>query len=180
MAGSVYASDTDSGPRAPLSSSVGMVYSQNAFKVPYLGLHGAFTIDPQTISATDPRNPKRLVFRKMEFFSFFADRADQRPLAEQCQYVYKGAAGDPYYYPDIAKTSVWDLFELVSGDAACNNFFYVIVRPPHGKPLHMHMRYGDAQSSFRKLLNLSDGPEDPTQLDPWWSVYCAAGVAGCD
>jgi hypothetical protein len=156
------------------------VYSPNAFKVPYLGLDGTFTLDPEERSATDPRNPPRVVFRQMEYFAFYADRAGAKPHAEACRYVYQGAAGDPYYYPTRAKTSVWDLFELASGAEACKAFSYVAVRAPHGKPMHMHLRYGDEHSSFRQLLQLSTGPEDKTQWDPWWSVYCAEGVSGCD
>jgi hypothetical protein len=102
------------------------------------------------------------------------------PLAEECRYVYKGAEGDPFYYPDRSKTSIWDLFEFVSGAGDCKAFYYIIIRVPHGDPVHMHLRYGDERSSFRKLLEMSDGPEDKTQLDPWWSVYCAEGVSGCD
>lgn len=160
------------------------VYSPNAFKVPYLGINGTFTIDTTEVSATDPRNPKRVVFKKMEYFSFYDDLEGNKPLAENCRYVYKGAAGDPFYYPTRSKTSIWDLFELVSGDAACNKFYYVILRSPHGDPggpLHFHMRYGDANSNFLTLLNLSKaGPEDKTKIDPWWSVYCTEGVSGCD
>jgi hypothetical protein len=171
--GLVHAGETDDPHRET-------VYSPNAFKVPYLGMDGTFTLDQQEISATDPRNPPRLVFRHMESFSFYADLAGTRPLAKECRYVYKGAAGDPFYYPTRAKTSIWDLFELASGDAACNAFSYVAIRAPHGNPIHMHLRYGNAQSSFRELLQLSDSPEDKTKLDPWWSVYCVEGVSGCD
>ncbi|MBP5972843.1 hypothetical protein HW132_08885 [Brasilonema sp. CT11] len=159
------------------------VFSPNAFKVPYLGLDGTFTIDPTEISATDPRNPKRVVFNKMEFFSFYNDTEGNTPIAQNCRYVYKGAVGDPFYYPKQSKTSIWDLFELVSGDNACNQFYYVILRSPHGDPgkIHMHMRYGDANSSFLNLLNQSNvGPEDKTKINPWWSVYCTEGVSGCD
>ena len=178
--GLVHAGDQAEHRHKQHAPPLGMVYSPNAFKVPYLGVDGVFTIDPEEISATDPRNPKRIVFRTMEFFSFYADSAGTIPLAEECQYVYKGAAGDPFYYPTLAKTSIWDLFELASGDAACTKFYYVTIRAPHGDPVHMHLRYGDAQSSFRRLLEMSDGPEDKTQMDPWWSVYCAEGVSGCD
>jgi len=45
------------------------VFSPNAFKVPYLGVDGAFTIDTKDISASDPRNPKRVVFQGMELCS---------------------------------------------------------------------------------------------------------------
>jgi len=51
----------------------GTVYSPNAFKVPYLGVDGAFTVDTKEISAIDPRNPKRIVFQQMELFSFYRD-----------------------------------------------------------------------------------------------------------
>lgn len=156
------------------------VYSPNAYKVQYLGLDGTFTIDTTEVSATEPRNPKRIVFNKMEFFSFYEDLQGSKPIAENCRYAYKGAAGDPFYYPKQSKTSIWDLFELASGDAACNKFYYVIVRAPHGNPIHMHMRYGDANSSFDNLLRLSNAPEDKTKIDPWWSVYCAEGETACD
>ncbi|WP_407900965.1 hypothetical protein [Scytonema sp. NUACC26] len=157
------------------------VYSPNAFKVPFLGVDGTFNIDTTEISASDPRNPKRVVFNKMEFFSFYDDLTGEKPIAKNCRYVYKGAAGDPFYYPKQSKTSIWDLFELVSGEDACNKFYYVILRSPHGEPVHFHMRYGDINSSFKTLLQLSNlGPEDKTNIDPWWSVYCAEGVSGCD
>ena len=85
-----------------------------------------------------------------------------------------------HFYPTRAKTSVWDLFGLASGAKASKAFSYAAARAPHGKPMHMHPRYGDEHSGFRKLLQMSDGPEDKTQLAPWWSVYCAGGVSGCD
>lgn len=156
------------------------VYSPNAFKVQYLGVNGTFTIDTKEVSASDPRNPKRVVFQQMEFFSFYKDLDGNTPIAKNCRYTYKGAAGDPFYYPDKSKTSIWDLFELVSGDAACNNFYYVTLRSPHGNPIHMHMRYGNAKSSFNALLKLSNAPESKTNINPWWSVYCNEGVSGCD
>ena len=78
--------------------------------------------------------------------------------------------GDAYYFPERTKTSIWDLFELVEGEAACRCFASVALRAPYGNPVHMHMRYGDATSSFDKLLALSNGPEDKAKLDPWWSV----------
>jgi hypothetical protein len=157
------------------------VYSPNAYKIPYLGIDGIFNIDTAEISASDPRNPRRIVFKKMEFFSFYEDSSGQRPIAQNCRYVYKGAAGDPYYYPKQSKTSIWDLFELVSGEQACNKFYYVTLRSPHGEPVHMHLRYGDNNSSFKSLLQVSNlGPENKNSINPWWSVYCAEGVSGCD
>ncbi len=74
----------------------------------------------------------------MEEFSFYADLAGTTPLIENCQYVYKGAEGYPVYYPDRSKTSIWDLFEFVSGDGDCKAFSYIIIRAPHGNPVHMH------------------------------------------
>ena len=102
-AGLVHAEDQDGHSR---QHARGIVSSPNAFKVPYLGLDGIFAIDPQAIAATDPRNPKRIVFRTMEYFSFYADSAGATPLAAECRYIYKGAAGDPFYYPTLAKTSI--------------------------------------------------------------------------
>jgi hypothetical protein len=161
-AGLVHAEDQDGHARQHAAPLREIVYSPNVFKVPYLGLDGTFTVDPQEIAATDPRNPKRIVFRTMEYFSLYADSAGTTPLAEECRYIYKGAAGDPFYYPTLAKTSMWDLFELASGEEACQKFFSATVRAPHGDPVHLHVRYGDDQSSFRQLLQMSNGPEDKT------------------
>src|SRR5438105_12710043 len=153
-----------------LAGSVGAqekVTSPNA-QVAHLGLHGVFTIDTQELAAKDPRNPKRVVFKEMTTASFFDDAQGQTPIARDCRYVYRGAAGDPYYYPERSKRSIWELLELTSGEASCRKFSYVIVRAPHGDPLHMHLRYGDDRSSFQSLLAIStQGPEDKTKLDPW-------------
>ncbi len=159
------------GQDRPVSPNVGL---------PYLGVNGTFTLDQQELAARDPRNPKRVVFEKMERFSFFDDLQGTQPIAQDCMYAYRGPAGDPYYYPDRAKTSIWELFELQSGERACRRFSYVALRAPHGNPIHMHLRYGDEQSSFRALLMMSNGPEDKAKLDPWWSVYCVEGLSGCD
>jgi hypothetical protein len=135
--------------------------------VPYFGVDGIFTMDtsvPGTVH--DPRNPARIVFEQMERFSFYRDMDGQLPIAENCEYTYQGAAPDPFYYPEF-QTSVWDLFELAPGNEACSAFQYVILRAPHGDPIHMHFRYGDGNSSFESLLS-------------WWSVYCAEGVSACD
>lgn len=158
------------------------IVSPNAYKVPYLGIDGVFTLDTSLEqSANDPRNPKRVKFEKMEFFSFYADLEGKKPLAENCRYAYRGAAPDPFYYPDRSLTSIWDLFQLRPGaDASCETFTYVILRAPHGDPVHMHLRYGGRNSSFQELLNISTLPEDPANFNPWWSTYCAEGVTGCD
>ena len=162
------------------SAAEDTVTSPNA-QLPYLGLDGTFTIDTSELAATDPRNPKRVVFRQMETVSFYDDIGGTSPIAENCRYTYRGAAGDPYFYPQRSKASIWDQLELVGGGPPCERFSYVIVRSPHGNPTHMHMRYGDTSTSFSKLLAISNiGPEDKTKLDPWWSVYCVEGVTGCD
>ena len=124
--------------------------------------------------------PNELYSSKWSSISFYQDYDGNTFIAKNCQYIYKGAAGDPFYYPKQSKTSIWDLFELASGDAACNNFSYVILRSPHSNPVHMHMRYGNASSSFRQLLNLSNAPENKNSINPWWSVYYSAGVPGCE
>jgi hypothetical protein len=167
-------------------SSVGalelQIVSPNAYKVPYLGVDGTFTLDTSLEeSANDPRNPKRVKFEKMEFFSFYADLEGQEPLAENCRYVYRGAAGDPFFYPDRSLGSIWDLFQLRAGaDASCEAFTYVILRAPHGDPVHMHLRYGDPSTDFQTLLDISTLPEDAASFNPWWSTYCAEGVTACD
>jgi hypothetical protein len=146
--------------------------------VPHLGVHGTFTLDTSLAeSLHDPRNPGRLVFEEMERFSFYRDLEGTVPIAENCQYVYAGAAPDPFYYPEFQR-SIWDLFELASDDVACQGFNYVALRAPHGDPIHMHFRYGDATSSFEELLSFSTA--EALSFNPWWSTYCAEGVTACD
>src|SRR5438552_13209442 len=155
------------------------VTSPNA-QVAHLGLHGVFTIDARELAAKDPRNPKRIVFTEMTTASFFDDAEGKAPIARDCRYAYHGAGGDPYYYPARSKRSIWELLELTAGEAGCHKFSYIVVRAPHGDPIHMHLRYGDARSSFASLLAISkEGPEDKTKLDPWWSAYCADGNSAC-
>lgn len=155
------------------------IISPNA-KVPYLGVNGKFTLDTSVPSSLhDPRNPARIVFNQMKSFSFYRDLAGRNPIAENCEYVYRGAAPDPFYYPKF-QTSIWDLFELVPGKEACSGFKYVALRSPHGEPVHMHFRYGGENSSFKTILSQSTGESDPKKLNPWWSLYCAEGVTACD
>lgn len=162
-----------------VASQPSKLTSPNA-KVPYLGVNGKFTLDTSVPSSLhDPRNPARIVFDQMKRFSFYRDLAGQNPIAENCQYVYRGAAPDPFYYPKF-QTSIWDLFELVPGNEACSGFKYVALRSPHGEPVHMHVRYGGENSSFKTLLGLSTGESDTKKLNPWWSLYCAEGVTACD
>lgn len=113
------------------------VTSPNAH-VPYVGLHGVFTIDTQELAARDPRNPKRVVFTELTTASFFDDVDGKKPIARQCRYAYRGAAGDPYYYPERSSRSIWELLQLTAGEENCRKFAYLIVRAPHGDPIHMH------------------------------------------
>ncbi|MGK7907680.1 MAG: hypothetical protein AB4040_10700 [Synechococcus sp.] len=151
------------------------IVSPNAHKVPYLGVDGAFILGGEETSRDDPRNPGRVVLDKMEFFSFYADVEGEEVLAENCRYVYRGAAGDPFYYPDRSLGSIWDMFELRSADdEACEPFQYVVLRSPHGDPAHMHMRYGGTETNFSELLEVSLLEEDAENFNPWWSLYCDA------
>jgi hypothetical protein len=93
--------------------------------------------------------------------------------ALRCRY----AAGDPFYYPDRSRTSIWDPFEVISGDGDCKAFYDLISRVPPGGPVRMHPRYGDEQASFRKLLEMRDGPKDKTKLVSWSGVL---GGLGCN
>lgn len=148
--------------------------------VPYMGVDGIFTLDTAVPSSLhDPRNPGRIVFEEMERFSFYRDMAGNEPIAENCQYEYKGAAPDPFYYPEFQR-SIWDLFELTSDDPTCAGFQYVALRSPHGDPIHMHVRYGGEASSFEELLQMSLAEADAAEINPWWSLYCAEGVTACD
>ncbi|WP_437973885.1 hypothetical protein WMF11_35325 [Sorangium sp. So ce295] len=150
--------------------------------VPYRGVDGEFTSDPLAAACPeDPRNPGRIVFKQMTDFSFYSDREGQTPLAEGCTYSYGGFAPDPHYFPEYPE-SVWLQFELASGDAACEAFHFVVMRPPHGDGdvKHMHLRYGGADSGFAALLDMSNDAEDADKCNPWWSAYCTAGIEGCD
>lgn len=153
------------------------IVSPNAFKVPYLGLDGAFVLAGDETSTEDPRNPGRIVFDKMEFFSFYRDIEGQEPIAEGCHYLYRGAAGDPFYYPERFLGSIWDMFELRNTDKEeCLPFKYVITRSPHGDPPHLHLRHGGDDSTFAQLLEISTLEEDPKSFNPWWSTYCDASA----
>jgi len=149
--------------------------------VPYLGVDGTYTSDPLAAQcADDPRNPGRVVLVQMKSMSFYRDREGTKPLAEGCTYEYKGFEADPHYFPEFP-TSVWLVFERSSGDAACDAFTHIVLRPPHGDGAikHMHMRYGDASKSAKELLDMSAGDyEDADNCDPWWSVYCTEGAEG--
>jgi hypothetical protein len=148
--------------------------------VEYLGIDGTFTLDTSVPSSLhDPRNPARIVFNQMEEFSFYRDMQGEQAIAENCRYVYRGAAPDPHYYPEF-QTSIWDLFELAPESENCSAFTYVALRSPHGDPAHMHFRYGGEESSFETLLNMSTVEPDSAELNPWWSSYCAEGVTACD
>lgn len=148
--------------------------------VEYLGADGVFTLDTSVpASRHDPRNPGRIVLERMEQFSFYRDLAGKEPIAENCQYSYQGALPDPFYYPEY-QTSIWDLFELTSEDPTCAGFKYVALRAPHGNPIHMHFRYGGESSGFEELLQMSLAEPDSSELNPWWSLYCAEGVTACD
>ncbi|NJL99605.1 MAG: hypothetical protein HC924_12780 [Synechococcaceae cyanobacterium SM2_3_2] len=68
------------------------------------------------------------------------------------------------------------MFELRTDDQACQAFQFVALRSPHGDPVHMHMRYGDTDSSFAELLEISTLDEDPESFNPWWSLYCDAST----
>ncbi|MBL9100599.1 MAG: hypothetical protein JNL82_06565 [Myxococcales bacterium] len=151
--------------------------------VPYRGVDGPFTSDPLAAECPDdPRNPGRVVLDKMETMSFYEDREGTLPLAESCRYKYVGHEGDPHYFPETL-TSVWLVFELTGGDAGCEDFTHVVMRPPHGDGdiKHMHLRYGDASTTAAALLDMSGGDyEDADVCNPWWSVYCTAGAEACD
>ena len=81
------------------------IVSPNA-SVPYLGVHGTFTLDQAELAARDPRNPKRIVFERMERFTFYDDLQGRAPIARDCSYAHQGPAGDPYYYPVRSKASI--------------------------------------------------------------------------
>lgn len=154
--------------------------SPNAYKIPYLGLDGTFSIDatlPESMN--DSRNnPKQIVMEKMEMFSYYSDLEGERPIAQGCSYIYMGAAPDPVYYNEYR--SVWDMFELSAEEdvpAACSQFKYLIVM---GEPGHMHLRHGDESASFGSLMNMSNDPEDEATFNPWWPTYCTTGLTGCD
>ncbi|MBD2313603.1 hypothetical protein H6G20_18190 [Desertifilum sp. FACHB-1129] len=166
-------------PGVAIAQSEPEIASPNA-NVPHLGVNGTFTLDISVpASRHDPRNPARIVFNEMRQFSFYRDLEGREAIAQNCEYVYRGAAPDPFYYPRY-QSSIWDQFELASDDPACSGFRYVILRAPHGEPIHMHFRYGGEDSSFQALLNMSTGASDENRINPWWSLYCAEGVTGCD
>lgn len=166
-------------PIAPLP--IPQVISPNAYKVPYLGFNGTFMLNAdQPGSVKDPRNPKRIGISKMEQITFYKDSAGKGTIARNCEYVYMGAAGDPKYYVEFKAT--WEMFELAQDekqDPACKKFQYLVLTAPHDNPSHMHVRYGDARSSFTALLNLSNETENAAKFSPWFATYCGDGKTRC-
>ena len=150
----------------------------------YMAMNGEFHLNPgDSISQNDPRNPSRLEFTtsdepgsitKMVFY--YHD--DNNKKWADCGYEFIGSLPDPHYYPEISKTSIWDIFKKVedySGD--CMNFKYVISRSPHGDPIHMHLRYGE---DVEALMAMSDDEKDK-KFNPWWATYCAIDrTTSCD
>jgi hypothetical protein len=153
------------------------VMSVNAYKVPYLGLDGAFYLNQGNKAGyADARSPKRVVISKMQTFSFYSDAAGKRPIAKNCAYTYLGAAKDPKFYADF-KGAVWDLFELEvdeKGDPNCQKFKHLTVVPPHGEPTHMHIRYSNDKTDAQGLLNMSQAEK------PWFPTYCGIGKTVCN
>ncbi len=151
----------------------------------YLKMDGDFEMDPE-LAATrdDPRNPSRIRLAtsseagsgtRMAFYAH--DDPDQ--LVADCGYQFVGSRPDPHYFPAESKTSIWDVFERTEAyDGACEDYAAVISRSPHGDPAHMHLRYG---TDADELLAMSDAPVDSAAFDPWWPVFCEAGVTeSCD
>ena len=146
----------------------------------YLGMNGEFEMDPeQAATRDDPRNPSRIRLATTEEagtgtrMAFYAhDDPDQ--LVADCGYQYAGSQPDPYYFPDESKTSIWDVFEQTETyEGDCGAYTAVISRSPHGDPAHMHLRYGtDADD----LLAMSTAAVDSSAYEPWWPLYCEAGV----
>ncbi len=168
----------------PLSSAppiAPQVISPNAYKIPYLGYNGMFMLNAdQEGSMKDPRNPKRIGIAKMEQITFYKGLTGKDTIARNCEYVYMGAAGDPKYYIEFKAS--WDMFELVQDekqDPGCQKFQYLVLTAPHGNPIHMHLRYGDAKSSFDALLKLSHETENAAKFNPWFATYCGAGKTRC-
>ena len=141
----------------------------------YMTLNGEFHLNPgDSISQNDPRNPSHLKFTtsdepgsitKMVFYH----HDEKNKIWAECGYEFIGSLPDPHYYPEISKTSIWDIFKKVedySGD--CMNFKYVISRSPHGDPIHMHLRYGE---DVEALLAMSSDEKDK-KFNPWWATYC--------
>ncbi|GAP93907.1 hypothetical protein [Leptolyngbya sp. NIES-2104] len=163
------------------SSSVAQVISPNAYKVPYLGYNGTFMLNTeQESSIKDPRNPKRIGISKMEKITFYKDAAGKSAIARNCHYIYMGAAPDPKYYQAFKAT--WDLFELANDedqDPNCKRFQYLTLTAPHDEPIHMHVRYGNDQSSFATLLRMSTNEENAAQFSPWFATYCGGGKTKC-
>ena len=158
------------------------IVSPNAYKVPYLGYDGVFYLNTESNSSMkDLRNPKQIVIKKMEEFSFYKDTKGKTPIARNCHYAYLGAVGDSKFYPEY-KTAVWDLFGLKkdeSKDFACNQFKYLTFQAPEGEPIHSHFRYGDQKSSFKTMINMSNNAEDKAKFNPWWTTYCGGGRTSC-
>lgn len=58
-------------------------------------------------------------------------------------------------------------------------FKYLILTALHDEPIHMHFRYGNEQSSWEALLNMSNAPADAAKFSPWFATYCGGGKTAC-
>ena len=146
----------------------------------YLGMNGEFEMDPeQAATRDDPRNLSRIRLATTEEagtgtrMAFYAHDDPDRLVAD-CGYQYAGSEPDPHYFPGESKTSIWDVFEQTEAyEGDCGAYTAVVSRSPHGSPAHMHLRYGtDADD----LLAMSLAPVDSSRFEPWWALYCEAGV----
>ncbi len=150
----------------------------------YLSMNGEFHLNPgDSMSKNDPRNPGRIELTTTEEKGsitrmVFYDHDDKNQKWADCGYEFIGSRPDPHYYPELSKTSIWDVFKKVedfSGD--CMNYEYVISRSPHGDPIHMHLRYG---ADVEELLAMSLDAADEN-FNPWWATYCAIDrTTSCD
>lgn len=150
---------------------------ENKYRFSYLAMNGEFKMaskNAETIN--DKRNPSIILLSTSQKagtltkMTFFHHSNENEKLAE-CGYQYVGSRPDPYYFPNISKSSIWDIFEKVEDySGKCGDFRYVISRSPHDIPVHMHLRYG---GDVEDLLNMSRDTKDD-KFNPWWAEYVSA------
>ena len=85
-----------------------------------------------------------------------------------CECEYESAGAETVAFD--GEEFDWYKFELMSGDAACSEYEYLILTEVHsheGAMVHFHMRYGN--TSFDDLIN-------NTNYAMWWPTFGAEGT----
>jgi len=103
---------------------------------------------------------------------FYKDIDGKTPLAQNC-YVTRVQQAT-HSITHTSRRHRFGICSIASGPAECNFLCHPALTA--SEPVHMHMRYGNADSSFRELLNLST-PENKN-INLVERLLCSRCVSG--